>query len=209
MSRTAGQLATIIKMMCAMDIAELGDVASTQNAYIYDYMSRALKELASLAYVVRITDSLSITADGFVTFTLAGSNVADVYEPIRIMDSNGNEVPKRAFFSAPKGWWRESANSDFHVKGLNGNYILHYKAYPTEITSDSQVPDFPESGYMVLCYYTSGLIKESKNFYEESQAMYSKAKERMKLLVKANEDARGTMGGKPPMVSDIDLYFKG
>jgi hypothetical protein len=209
MSRTAGQLATVIKKMCAMDVAELGDVDSTQNTYIYDYMSRALKELASLAYVVKITDSLNIVADGFITFTLAGSNITDLYEPIRIVDSNGNEVLKRTFFSAPKGWWRESANSPFHVKGLSGNYVLHYKAYPTEITYDNQIPDFPESGYMVLCYYTAGMIKESKNFYEESAAMYSKAKERMKLLVKANEDGRGTMGGRPPMVSDIDLYFKG
>lgn len=209
MSRTAGQLATVIKKMCAMDVAELGDVDSTQNTYIYDYMSRALKELTSLAYVVRITDGLNITSDGFITFSLAGSVITDLYEPIRIVDTNGNEVLKRAFFTASKGWWRESANSQFHVKGLNGNYVLHYKAYPTEISTDTQIPEFPESGYMVLCYYTSGMIKESKNYYEESQAMYAKAKERMKLLVKANEDGRGTMGGKPPMVSDIDLYFKG
>lgn len=207
--RTAGQLATSIKKMIAMDIAELGETDSTQNTYIFDYMSRAMNELVSVCSVIRVSDQLNVTSDGYVTFNRAGSLITDLYEPLRILDANGNPVAKRSYFEASKGWWRESANSDIHLKGLNGTYTLHYKAYPTEITTAAQVPEFPPSGYMALMYYTCGMIKESKDFYEEANAMYAKAKERLKILVKANLDGRGVNGGSVPNVADIDLYFKG
>lgn len=191
-----------------MDIAELGENESIQNTYIFDYMSRALQEMASICYVVKESDPLTVNEDGYVTFKRLGSPIDDLYEPLRIVDSN-REIPKRTAFMATTGWWRDSANSDFHFKGLNGTYTLHYKAYPTEITSKDQMLEFPPSGYMVLVYYTCGLIRESKNFIDESQVMYARAKERMKIIVKANIDGRGVQGGSVPSVNDVDLYFKG
>jgi hypothetical protein len=208
MTRTAGQLATIIKQVSKMDIAELGENSSIQDTYIFDFMSRALNELASLAFVVRTSDALNITQDGYVTFQIAGSDITDLYEPLRILDSNGNEKGKRYAFTADGGWWRESANTPIHVKGMIGSYVLQYKAYPKEITVASDIPEFPASGYMALVYWTCALVKESKDYFEEAQHMYTLARERLKLVVKANMDARGTTGGMPPSIYDVDQYFK-
>jgi hypothetical protein len=207
--RNAGQLATLIKQMIKMDLAEIGENSEAQNTYIYDFMSRSMQKMARLAYITRISDPLTISADGFATFKLSAADIADMYEPLRILDSTGREVAKRNSFGAPKGWWKESANSQIHVKGLNGSHILHYIKYPKEITASSDIPEFPPSAYMGLVYDTMGMIKESKNYYDEANNMYLLARTHLKIAVKANEDARGFTGGRPPSINDVDAYYKG
>lgn len=190
-TRTAGQLASMIKQMVTMDLAEIGESTSQQNSFIFDAMSRALKELAGISDNRKESDRLNITSDGYVTFQQDSSDVTDLYQPLMILDVRGAEVRKRTRFTQPMGWFRESHTSPIHVKGLTGDYTLHYIAYPAEITSESDVPEFPPAGYMALCFWTCGVIKESKNFYEEAAVMYEKAKERYPILIKATEDARG------------------
>lgn len=191
--RNAGQLATLIKQLCKTDIAELGNNDSTQNTYIFDFMSRALHELASYAGVIKVSDALSITADGFISFLKDGSAITDMYEPIRILDTNGDPVDCRNDFTDGYGWFRDSFSSQIHMKGLNTSYTytLYYKAYPQEITASTQTPEFPPSGFLALCYYTSALIKESKAFYDEANHYYSLANQRMRVIDKANTDGKG------------------
>lgn len=191
--RTAGQLATLIKQEVKMDLAEIGDTDSEQNQYIFDFISLALRGWAKLAYRTEVSDTLTIGSDGYVKFQKGGSDVSDMYEPLRILDSNGNEVRRRTSFSGAEGWFKESANADIHVKGFkSGDYTLHYIRYPKWISSPSDVPEWPEAGYMALIFQVCGMIKESKNFYDESQAMYAKAERHLNAVAMANDSARGT-----------------
>jgi hypothetical protein len=205
MGYSSGEIMSMIKKMAKMDLAELGSDVTSQNQYIFYYMSLAQYRFASLAYVVKVSDPLAVAADGYVTFQQGGSDITDLYEQIRIMDSNGQEIQRRTSFSSPVGWWRESANTKIHIKGA-GTYTLHYKAYPTKITSDSQQLEWPASSYDLLMWQTIGMIKESKNDVEGATAAYAIVDKLIPILVKANVDAQGTPGGRAPSLSEANYY---
>lgn len=206
---TAGDVMTMVQQMCAMDIAEIGNDAAGQQAFLVTVINRATKELAHLAYRTKVSDPLNIVADGYQTFQVNGAPITDLYGPLRILNPSGTETVKRSSYSGPQGWWRESDAAQIHTKGLSGNHTLHYVAYPANVSNSVSALDFPEAGLMGLVFWCSGIVKESRNAYDEAAAMYSKGKERLKILVLSNIAARGTSsGGYVPSTNDVDTSFK-
>jgi len=205
---TAGDVITLAKTMNAMDNEELGNDTQQTQSYLL-FINRALKELAHLAYRTRVSDPLTITEDGFQTFKRNNTDITDMYSPLRILDSNGRLVNKRSSFDIGTGWWRESDAQAIHTKGLSGDYTLHYVGYPAAVTETNSVLDFPEAGIMGLTFWVIGIAKESRNAFDESEAMYARARERFKVLVLANQAARGvTPSGYVPSIEDVDRGFK-
>lgn len=185
-----------------MDMTYLSDTLSQQDTAIYDFMSLAMHNLAKLANQVVVTDTLTISADGDATFKVVGGNVMDMFQPLRLVDkSAGSEVRRRNSFTFPEGWYWEGAVDTIHVKGVAGDYELHYIKYPSWISSGSQVPEFPPSGYYTLVYETAALIKQTKNFYEEAGAMKQVAKESYGPVAEAS--AVPMTGSGRPQVLDI------
>lgn len=206
---TAGDVVTLIRTMGAMELEELGTTTETQNNALIVFINAALKELVHLAYRARVSDVLNITADGYQTFKRNSTDIADLYSPLRILDSTGRPILKRTAFDAPTGWWREADSQPLHTKNVTGNHTLHYIAYPTPCTDTNSTLDFPDAGLMGLAFWVCGLVKESRDAYEESQAMYNKANNRLKVLALANEAGRGTSSsGYVPSLNDIDRAFK-
>jgi hypothetical protein len=204
---TADDVIFMVKKMAASDIRELGNSDSQQNTYLLAYITRALKELAHIAYISKESDVLNITQDGYQTF-LQDGNPVDMYAPLRILDQNGRPVEKRTAFDGPKGWWRESASTKIHTKGMNGNYTLHYIAYPKSVQSTTDMVEFPDAGIMGLVFWTCGIIKESANGYQEAQVMYDRAKERLKVAIAANDYGRGkSTGGWVPSLNDVGMIY--
>lgn len=170
--RTADQLGKLVRQICKMDMTYLSDTIDAQNTAIYDFMSLAMHNLAKLANQVNITDKALVTADGNVSFKVAGGNVMDMFQPLRLIDvDTGTEVRRRNAYTFEDGWYWEGAIDTLHVKGVAGNIELHYIKYPAWVASGGQVPEFPPSGYYTLVYETAALIKQTKNFYEEAGAM--------------------------------------
>ncbi len=209
MMATAGDVITMAKSMNAMDNEEVGSTDAAQTANYVIFINRALKELVHLAYRTRISDTLNITTDGDQTFKKDSANITDLYSPLRIiLDSTGRPVNKRTAYDAPAGWWRESDNQSINTKSMTGNHKLHYVGYPLPVTDSNSTLDFPDAGLMALTFWVIGIAKESRNAYEESRAMYKRANERLKILVLANEAARGySSSGYVPAVNDVDRIF--
>lgn len=206
---TAGDVMTLVQQICAMDIAEIGNDSAGQQAFLVTVINRATKELAHLAYRTKVSDALNITLDGYQTFLASATAITDMYSPMRILDPSGNETVRRTSYSAPKGWWKESDAAQIHTKGLIGSHTLHYVAYPAAVSSSTSPLDFPEAGVMGLVFWCSGIVKESRNAYDEAGSMYLKGKERLKVLVLANVAARGySSGGYVPSVNEVDTSFK-
>lgn len=162
-----------------MDMAYMGENDSVRKTFLYDYLSLAMHTLAKMANQVVISDALTITDDGSVTFKVGGVNIDDMFQPIRIVNVSDNvEVRKSNSYTFPTGWYWEGNNQPIFTRGLTGasGYALHYIKYPAWITSGTQIPEFPPSGYQALIYECAALIKQSKNFYEESNAMKDQAK---------------------------------
>lgn len=207
MATKAKDLIFIIKRMGIMDIRELGNSDQQQDTYLLEYLNRALKELAHIAYVAKETDVLDIIADGYQTFTLNGQPI-DMYAPLRLLNANGSPVQKRTAFEAPVGWWRESSQNQIHTRGITGNHVLHYIAYPKTLTNVNDDVEFPDAGMMGLVFWTLGIIKESTNAYDESRAMYDRAKERLRVAIAANDFGRGkSTGGWVPSLNDVGLIY--
>lgn len=205
---TADDVIFLVKKIAASDIKELGS-DTTQNTYLLKYITRALKELAHIAYRDKVSDVLNITTDGYQTFLTGASPITDMYSPLRILDPNGRDTVKRTSYAAPTGWWRESGSSQIHTKGFSGNYTLHYIAYPADVTAVGNEVQFPDSGIMGLVFWTCGIVKESANGYEEANQMYQRAKERLRLSIAANDYGRGkSSGGWVPSLNDVDIIFK-
>lgn len=215
---TAGNLLLTIKKISASYLEEIGATDGDQEVYIFEYINNALRKLAKIAYVMKISDAKSLSADGFVTFQQSSQDIANMYAPLRILDPNGREMTRRTSFTDSKGWWRESSNTQISVKGFSlasqplasGNYTLHYLAYPATIASSSSVVEFPDAGTMGLCYYTAALIAES--FADDGKGIvnhfYAKAKGHLRIAVQANIDGRGhSSGGVVPSLNDIDTAF--
>lgn len=208
MAVTASDVINLVKTMGVMDIEEIGSSTAVQDANLITYLNIALKELAHIAYVVRVSDALTIIADGYQTFLRSTAAITDMYSPLRILSSTGTETDKRTAYSAPVGWWRESANTAIHTKGLTGANTLQYVAYPATVVSTSSPVEFPDVGIVGLAYWMLAAIKESRNAMEESQDLQAKARARFKRIVLANQAARGfTSVGYVPNTEDIDNNF--
>lgn len=204
---TAGDVIFLVKKMAVSDIRELGLSESQQNTYLLAYITRALKELAHVAYITAESDVLTISSDGYQQFMKNGQPV-DMYSPLRLMDNSGKPVEKRTAFDAPRGWWRESASSLIHTKGLSGDYVLHYITYPKSVQSENDVVEFPDAGIMGLVFWVCGIVKESANGYQEAQVMYDRAKERLRIAIAANDYGRGkSSGGWVPSLNDVGLIY--
>lgn len=213
MAITAGDLLPTIKKLSASYLEEIGSTDEAQNVYIFAYINHALRELANIAYVMKISDPLSISSDGFVTFNLNTQPITNLYAPLRILEPSGTkEVRKRTSFVDTNGWWRESTNTQIHVKGLTaGSYTLHYIAYPATVATSSSIIEFPDSGTMGLSYYTAALVVESlPNGKDQADHYYGLYARHMKIAVQANIDARGhSSGGYVPSLNLVETVYKG
>lgn len=189
----AGQLASYIIKMSEMDVADLGATESAQKGYIYPYLNMAMWELARLAYNVKFSDPLNISSNGYKTFQLNSADITDMYEPMVIYNSSDVQQQKRTAYDAPTGWWKESNNLEIHVKGLTpGSYTLKYIKYPNPVTLDSDVVEFPPSGYLTLAKKVISLIKYSKNSYGGSEFMENQASKSMGLAAQGSISSKGT-----------------
>lgn len=205
---TAGDIITLVKTMNAMDNEELGTDSQQTDKYLI-FLNRALKELAHLAYRTRESDVLNITTNGYQTFYKDSVEITDMYAPLRILGPNGSDVVKRTSYAAPTGWYRESDGQQIHTKQMTGNHTLIYIGYPLPVTDTNSPLDFPDAGVMALAFWVIGIAKESRNAFDESNAMYQRARERLKITVLANEAARGvSSGGFVPSINDVDRAFK-
>lgn len=209
-----------IKTLARSYLDEIGPNEESRDMYIRAYINNALRKLASLAYVYRESDPLLLNADGYVTFQRNAQPITDLYAPLRILDPFGQETEKRTSTAASKGWWRESSNTQLHMRGFTlssrplpaGNYTLHYIAYPALISSNTSIVEFPDAGQMGLCYYAAGLIVESLEDEQKPLPLYhfAKAQEHLKIAVQANIDARGHgSGGFVPSQNIVDTVFFG
>jgi hypothetical protein len=209
---TADDLIPTIKKLTSSFLEEIGGTDSAQNSFIFIYLNNALRKLANIAYTMKISDPMTINADGFITFKSGAQDITNLYAPLRIVDPTGKESAKRVSYVDTKvGWWRESHNTQMHVRGFNGAYTLHYIAYPAQVAQTSSVIEFPDAGSMGLAYYTAALIVESlPNSKSLAVHFYTLAQQHLKVAVQANIDARGhSSGGFVPSLNTVDLAFGG
>lgn len=203
----AGQLATIIIKANEKDIEDLGDTNS-QKSYIYQFMNIAMWKLAKLADRVEFSDSMTLSSDGFVSFTKSGSPITNMFEPKTVYMPDGQSLQKRTSWESPIGWWRESELQDVHIRGFSltttakltaGTYQLKYIRYPRPVTIDSDVVDFPPMGYDALIKEVSALIKLPKNSYNGADFMDSKAKQQYNNVAQAAISSKGTGSTGQPL----------
>jgi len=200
----AGQLGTIITKLAEMDVGDLGNSQTNQNTFIYYYMNIALMKLARLAFNVKFSDSLAITTADYYTFKSGNVAISDMFEPMAIYGVGDVQIPKRTSYDAPTGWWREANNLEIHLRGLTaGNYTLKYIKYPARVTLDTDVVEFPPSGYDALIKEVVALIKYSKNSYAGAEFVAGQAKTSLGEANQGTISARGTgSNGQPPSPQD-------
>jgi hypothetical protein len=202
----AGQILTVIRTVNKMDIDYLGPDESSQNQMLIQFMNVALWKLARLCFNTEVSDTLTISGDGPVTFQKGQAAIANMFEPLRIVDvSTGSEMPKRPAFTSARGWYCEGPNQPIDIRGFTGDFQLHYIRYPRQVTQASDPVDCPETGYQALIAEISAMVKDVKNFYDESAAMEAKAKAGYSVIEQAAQSARGpSSGGLPPSFRDVD-----
>lgn len=215
----ASDLVPMIKGLAASYLEEIGDEEGVQNSFIFQYLTHSLRRLAHIAYQEKDSDALYISSDDYHIFQIGGSDITDIYAPLRILDPNGREVQKRVSFADTRGWWREATNTKIHIKGYalatnplpQGNHILQYLAYPATVASLESPVQFPDAGSMGLCYYVAGLILESRPSAKDLVMHYmTLSKTHLKIAMQANIDGRGTSsGGFVPSLAMVDLVFGG
>jgi len=188
---TVGELTNQIKKEAKMNIAHLGD-SSTQNLYIWYYITEALWEYAGDIQKKKTTDALVVGGNGYVTFTIGGNPIEDLYQPLRIFITSvdGRTLRPRSSFEDTSGWIRETANDLIHIKGA-GTYILQYIAYPAKAIAESQVLDIPQAAYGLVKYKAISLIKESLNDLEGAKLANDLVASKVPALTRANKDAIG------------------
>lgn len=219
MAITAGDLVPTIKKLAVSFLEEIGATDKDQDFYIYMYLNNALRKLAGIAYIMKESDLISLSTDGYVTFLSSSQPIANMYAPLRILDPSGRETAKRTSFVDVKGWWRESANTKIHMKGFTvasqpmaaGNYVLHYLAYPATVASAGSVIEFPDAGAMGLTYFVAAMIGES--FVDGDKRIvdhyYGLADAEIPITTQANIDGRGhSSGGFVPSQSTTDSVFR-
>lgn len=203
----AGQLSTIIKQLCANDVADLGD-SDAQDNFIFLYLNLVMQEMPRLAYLVTFSDALAISSNGYPTFLKSSASIANsIFEPLTLLTSTESEVPKRTSYSAPTGWFRETHDLGVHVKGLTaGNYTLKYLRYPSTITLSGDAIEFPTSANATLCKEVVSLIKLSKNSYGGAEYMDKISKTGLGNAMQGAISARGTgSSGQPPGQQDTAI----
>lgn len=209
----AGQLATIIQNLAEFDKEDLGPDDDSQKSRIYTYMNIALMKLAKIANQVAYSDSVTLSADGDVTFQRSGQPITDMFEPSVVKGPNGKPIQKRTSEDAPKGWWRESDNLPIHIQGFGatppleaGEYTLKYIKYPKLVTILTDPVEFPPSGYDVLIKEVLSLIKYSKNSFSQAQYLDQQAKLGYNQVAQGAISARGTGStGQPPSLADANV----
>jgi hypothetical protein len=216
---TAANLVPMVRKLVESFLEEIGDEESVQNSYIFDYVTRALRRLAGVAYQEKDSDALYISSDDYAIFQIGGVDITDIYAPLRILDPQGRDTQKRVSFADTRGWWRESTNTRIHIKGFShvtnplpaGNYTLQYLKYPSTVSSLSSVIDFPDAGEMGLCYFVAALVMESRPSAKDlSTHYYNLAAQHLKVAEQATIDGRGTSsGGFVPSLARIDAIFGG
>jgi hypothetical protein len=198
---TVGDLNSQIKKQGKMNIAQLGNSATDQNTYIYYYMTQALWKYAGIIFRKKISDPLTLAANGYVTFQISGVNIADMYSPIKILvapEVSGSTFLHRTSFDAPSGWFKESANDPIHIKGA-GSYVLHYRALHAKITSESQTLDIPMQAVRLIQYEALAQIFHSLNDTANATTMRSIAVAEVPIVIQANMDSSSaTTGGIVP-----------
>jgi hypothetical protein len=202
----AGQILTVVRTINKMDIDYLGPDQSTQDQTLIQFMNVALWKLARLMYNTEISDVLTVSGDGPVTFQKGQAPVTNMFEPLRIVDvSSGSEMPKRQAFTSARGWYCEGPNQPIDIRGFTGDFQLHYIRYPRQVTQASDPVDCPESGYHALIQEISALVKLTKNFYDEAAAAQNNAQVGYPAITQAAISARGpSSGGNPPSFRDAD-----
>lgn len=219
MAIKAEDLIPTIKKLAVSFLEEIGATDKDQDFYIYMYLNNALRKLANIAYIMKESDLISLSADGYATFLSSSQPITNMYAPLRILDPSGRETAKRTSFVDVKGWWRESANTQIHMKGFAlpsqplaaGNYVMHYLAYPSKIASGNSVIEFPDAGAMGLSYFVAAMIGES--FVDGDKSIvdhyYRLADAEISIATQANIDGRGhSSGGFVPSQSTTDSVFR-
>lgn len=210
----AGELATIIKKLAAMDTEDLGADNDAQNSYIFMYMNIAMFKLARLANQIKYSDSKTISADGYVTFQQAATDISNMFEPLIVFDPNGKPVQKRTSDDAPIGWYRDAENQEIHIRGFSatsrpltaGSYQLKYIRYPKKVTITTDTVEFPPSGYDALIKEVLSLIKYSSNSYGSAEYLDGQAKQSYGNLLQGTMSARGTGStGQPVGENDMRI----
>lgn len=218
----ASNLVPMIKKLAESFLEEIGDEETVQNSNIFDYMTHALRRLASIAYQEKISDALYLSTDDYAIFQIGGVDITDMYAPLRLLEPvQGNikdrELQKRVSFSDTRGWWRDSANTQIHVKGFalatnptpQGSYTLHYLKYPAPIASLESAVEFPDAGSMGLCYFVAALILESRPTAKDlATHYYNLADAHLNVAQQANIDGRGqSSGGYVPSLITVGNVF--
>src|SRR5690348_5477143 len=114
---------------------DIPDLGTLPNTYIYLYLNIVMMKYARIADVVKYSDALAMTTDGEKIFLQNGVAITDMFEPMQIYDPanpSAIRIHKRTSDEAPKGWWRESNNSEIYIRGFAlaaqpipaGSYIL-------------------------------------------------------------------------------------
>jgi hypothetical protein len=209
----AGQILSVVRTVNSMDITYLGPDSSTQNQTLFQFMNIALWNLVRLCYNTEVTDTMTISADGPITFTKGNAAITNMYEPLRMLIITAGietEVQRRYSDTAPVGWYCEGPNQPIDLRGITGSIKLKYIRYPRQVTQESDPVDISESGYKALIMEMSSLVKNVKNFYEEANAMAANAKAGYPSITQAAISARGpSSGGQPPSMSEDPKIAKG
>lgn len=199
----AGQILTVVRTINKMDVDYLGPDPTTQNQTLFQFMNVALWNLVRLCYNTETSDVLSISADGTANFMKNTQPITNMFEPLRMLASDGSEAPQRFTDSYPVGWYCEGPGQPIDVRGLTGQYLVKYIRYPRQVTQEADPVDCPEAGYKPLIMEISTLVKSVKNFYAEAQAMEGIARTGYDEIVQAAVSARGpSPGGNPPSFND-------
>jgi hypothetical protein len=196
---TVGELTNQIKKEGKMNIAHLG-TDTDQSTYIMYYLTMAMWKYVDIVFLKKTSDALVVTANGYVTFQKDGVDIEDFYAPIRIYVGSieGKSLIKRTSFEGDTGWFKETAQEQFHIKGA-GTYVLQYRAYPAKATVSTQLLEWPSSSFDLLMFETIGKIKESLNDLEGAGAAYAIADKLIPVLIQANmSNSASNTGGVVP-----------
>jgi hypothetical protein len=195
---TVGELTSQIKKESKLNVAQLGNSDADINTYIYYYLTMSMWKFVDIVFLKKTSDPLIVTANGYVDFL-----TEDFYAPIRIYVGSieGRSLIKRTSFEGDTGWFKETANDPFHIKGA-GTYVLQYRAYPAKATIATQVLEWPSSSYDLLMFETIGKIKESLNDLEGAAAAYLIADKLIPVLIQTNmSNSMANTGGIVPSMA--------
>lgn len=208
---TAGQLFTIVKDLCQNEMDDLSTDSNGQQDAVFRLINLCSWRLPRIHYLSVYSDAKTISADGFVTFQLSSTDIADLFEPLMILDANDKRMQQRTSDDAPIGWWRESHNLEIHIRGFNytrpliaGPYTLKYLKYPKQITLEGDKLEIAPSGYYQLVHDVARLIKLTRNSYQGSEFMGTQAEQSLTQTVQGAISGRGIGSGTtPPGLNDV------